>query len=408
VKKLLRKLPLLLILAAVLGGLVYGFRPVPAAVEVAEVKRGRLRMTVEKEGKTRIKQRYVVSAPLAGRMQRVTLKPGDYLQQQTPLAVIEPVNPTLLDTRARAETRARVQGAQAALMRAHVKLKRARVAKGYAEKEHERLRRLGSGAASQQELENAALKEGTTGEEMHEAEFGVQVAEFELAQAEAALSFLEPPPGVLSSFFMGAAHQPDRKFPIPSPIPRGKVLKVLKESSAVVTPGTEIMEVGDPESLEAEVDLLTPDAVKVRPQMLVLLEHWGGDAPLEGRVRLVEPAGFTKTSALGVEEQRVNVIIDFQLPRDYRGAVGDAFRVEARIIIWEGKNVLKIPAGALFRHGDGWAVYVMADDKAALRPVKMGHNNGLEAEILGGLDEGERVVVHPGDKIKDGVAIAPR
>ena len=398
-KKLLRKLPLLLVSAAVVAGLVYGFRPVPAAVDVAEVKRGPLRVTVDKEGKTRIKQRYIVSAPLVGRMRRVTLKPGDYVQKQMPLAVIEPVNPTLLDARARAETRARVQAAEAGLKRAGVKRKRAQVAEEYARREHDRLKRLGSGAAAQQELENAALKERTTGEELKEAAFGVQVAEFELAQAQAAQSFLDPP---------SPDAKPERTFAILTPIPRGKVLRVIKESTAVVTPGTEIMEVGDPESLEAEVDLLTPDAVKVRPGMLVLLEHWGGDKPLKGHVRLVEPAGFTKTSALGVEEQRVNVIIDFRLPEKYRGAVGDAFRVEARIIVWEGQDVLQVPAGALFPHGKGRAVFVMQGGKAVLRPVTVGHNNGLEAEILAGLEEGERVVVYPGDKIKEGVAITPR
>jgi HlyD family secretion protein len=402
VKKLLRKLPLPLTVAAIVAGLVYGFWPKPTAVDLAEVRRGPFRMTVEKEGKTRIKQRYVVSAPLAGRMKRVALKPGASVDDKTTLVVIEPVNPTLLDSRARAETRARVQAAQAALKRAHVKLNRCRVAERFAVKEHDRLKSLGASAASQQELENAALKEKTSCEEKNEAQFGVDVAKFELAQAEAALSFMDPPaPGMPS----------DRTFPIVCPIHRGKVLRVMKESSAVVTPGTEIMEVGDPEGpegLEAEVDLLTPDAVKVRRGMRALLEHWGGEKPLEGKVRLVEPGAFTKTSALGVEEQRVNVIIDFKLQEGYRGAVGDAFRVEARIIIWEGKDVLQIPAGALFRHGDGWAVYVMEDGKAVLRPVKVGHNNGLEAEVLSGLEVGERVVVHPGDKIKDGVAITPR
>ena len=398
-KKLLRKLPLLLLLAAILAGLAYAFRPLPAAVDLAEVRRGPLRMTVEKEGKTRCKQRYMVSAPLAGLMRRVPLKPGAYVDGRTPLVVIEPVNPTLLDVRAVAESEARVKAARAALAKAKIKFKRAGVAEEFALKEHDRLKRLGAGAASQQELENAALKQTTTCEEKREAEFGVQVAEFELAQAEAARSFMEPPaPGTSS----------DRTFPIPSPIPRGKVLRVLKESRCVVTPGTEILEVGDPDSLEAEVDLLTPDAVKVRRGMPALLEHWGGDKPLDGQVRLVEPGAFTKTSALGVEEQRVNVIIDFRLPEKYRGAVGDAFRVEARIIIWEGKDVLQVPAGALFRHGDGWAVFVLANGKAVLRPVQVGHNNGLQAEILGGLDEGERVVIHPGDRIKDGVAIAPR
>lgn len=398
-KKLLRKLPLLLFVGAVIAALAYGFRPVPAAVDLAEVRRGPLRVTVEKEGKTRIKQRYVVSAPLSGRMLRLKVKPGDAVDGHTPLAIIEPVNPTLLDTRARAETQARVQGTEAGLSRAQVKLKRARVAELYARMEHDRLKRLGAGAASLQELENAALKERTAGEEAAEAAFGVKVAKFDLDQARAALKFMEPQsPGEMATW----------SFPVSAPIERGKVLRVMKESTTIVTPGTEILEVGDPEKLEAEIDLLTPDAVKVRKGARVLLEHWGGEKPLEGHVRLVEPSGFTKTSALGVEEQRVNVIIDFTLPEQYRGAVGDAFRVEARIIVWEGKDVLQVPAGALFRHGDGWAVFVFADGKAVRRAVTVGHNNGLEAEVVQGLEVGERVVVHPGDKIKDGVAIAPR
>jgi HlyD family secretion protein len=402
VKKLLRKLPLLLFLAGVIAALVYGFRPVPAAVDLAEVKRGPLQVTVEKEGKTRIKQRYMVSAPLAGRMARVLLKPGDRVPADRPLAEIEPVDPTLLDARARAETTARVQEKESNLKRAEAKKEGDRLSSVYARMEHDRLKRLGQGAASLQELENAALKEHTTAEKLKEAELGVKVAKFELAQAQAALTFTEPASPV------SPGEKSKRIFSVLSPIDGGKVLRVLKESETIVTPGMEIMEVGDPTRLEAEIDLLTPDAVKVSPGAVVLLEHWGGET-LKGTVRLIEPAGFTKTSALGVEEQRVNVIVDFTLPEKYRPVVGDAFRVEAKIIVWEGQDVLKVPAGALFRSRDGWAVFVYsADGKAARRSVKIGHNNGLEAEVLEGLAEGDRVVVHPGDKIKDGVAIAPR
>jgi HlyD family secretion protein len=195
---------------------------------------------------------------------------------------------------------------------------------------------------------------------------------------------------------------------IRSPISRGKVLKVSQESETIITAGTPIMEIGDPEDIEAEIDVLTTDAVKVRRGAKAYLLHWGGDTPIVGHVRLTEPSGFTKVSALGVEEQRVYVIIDFKVPRDWQGQVRDAYRVEARIVTWEGEDVLKVPAGALFRQGKEWSVYVMADGKASLRTVKIGHNNGLEAEVLDGLSEREQVLLHPGDKIKDGVAIVAR
>jgi HlyD family secretion protein len=169
-----------------------------------------------------------------------------------------------------------------------------------------------------------------------------------------------------------------------------------------------LLELGDPANLELIVDVLSTDAVKISKGAPVFLEHWGGERPLKGRVRTVEPAAFTKISALGVEEQRVWVVADFDDPPDQRPQLGDAYRVEARIVIWQGDDVLKIPAGALFRHGEGWAVYAVVEGKAVLRPVDVGHNNGLEAEIVEGLREGEPVVVHPSDRIKDGVAVGPR
>jgi HlyD family secretion protein len=194
-----------------------------------------------------------------------------------------------------------------------------------------------------------------------------------------------------------------------SPVrPDLQVLRVHQESACVVTPGLKLVEVGNPANIEVEIDLLSSDAVKVKKGDRVLIEHWGGSKPLEGRVRVIEPSGFLKVSALGVEEQRVYVIIDFTSPRPEWERLGDGYRVEARIVIWEGQKVRKVPSGALFRNGKGWAVFVIEEGKAVRREVEIDHNNGREAEVLSGLEEGEQVVVHPGDKVKEGVAVAPR
>jgi HlyD family secretion protein len=382
------------------GGLVYVFLPAPAAVDLAAAGRGPLRLTVDQEGKTRIKERYVITAPLAGQMPRIPLKAGDPVEAgKTLLTVIEPVDPALLDDRARSEQEARVKRAEAARLQAQANLKRARATLDYAEKESRRQRTLlQTRSASQSDLDNAVQREQTAAQDVRAGEFGVQVADFELEQAKAALLRSRP-------------HSPgDPDWPrleVRAPI-SGKVLHVYEENAEVLTAGTKLVELGDPADLECEIDVLSTDAVKIAPGAKVFLEHWGGERPLLGRVRRVEPAGFTKTSALGVEEQRVWVRVDFTEPLEVRQQLGDAYRVEARIVIWEAENVLKVPAGALFRHDGGWAVFVATEGKAVLRPVRIGHSNGLEAEVLGGLAEGEQVVLHPGDKLKDGSAIAPR
>lgn len=421
VKKLLKRVPLLLFVAGLIAALAYGFRPSPLPVDLAAVGRGPLRVTVDEDGRTRIKQRYVVSAPLEGRMQRVEFKPGDKVR--SPLLVIEPPAAALLDPRARDEAAARERAAASRLDQAKANRSEAQASEGFAQAEYDRLRRLT--APAQEELERAQMKHRTAEERVQAAQFGVHVAKYELELARAALRFTEPAlPGEASALGglagwlrwrsapytepVSPGKASARRFEVPPPIPNGRVLRVMKESATVVQPGTEILEVGDPEILEAEIDLLTTDAVKVPPKAMALLEHWGGKGPLKGHVRLIEPSGFMKVSALGVEEQRVNVLIDFTVPPEYRGRIGDAYRVEARIIVWEGKDVLKVPSGALSRRGKSQAVFVLGEGKAELRPIKVGHNNGLEAEILDGLAEGEQVVLHPGDKIKDGVAIVPR
>jgi HlyD family secretion protein len=384
----------------VVGLLAYSFWPRPVEVDVTPVVRGPLRVTVDEDGKTRIKDRYVVSAPLAGRVQRISLRPGDRVAAgNTVLAVIEPADPALLDDRARAEAEARVKASEAARRQAVPKLERVRHTHVLAVHELERIRRLAAGSGvSQQDLEAAQNKERTAQEEVRTAQFALQIADFELDLARAALTRTRPrSPGDVENWH----------FPILAPV-NGLVLRVFQESSVVVTPGQRLLEVGDPSELEVEVDVLSSDAVKVAPGAKVLLEHWGGEQPLLGQVRLVEPSGFLKVSALGVEEQRVNVIIDFLDPPQQRLRLGDAYRVEARIIIWSADDVLKVPAGSLFRHGEDWAVFVIEGGRAQLRGVQVGRSNGLETEVKAGLAEGQVVILHPGDKILPGGRVEGR
>jgi len=368
------------------GALIYLFWPAPVDVDVAPAVRGPLLVTVDREGKTRVRERYVVSAPLAGRLRRIELHPGDMVKEgETVLAVIEPVDPSLLDARARAEAEAKENAAKEARSLAETNLSQAR-------SELERARRLlPSGGIAREEYDRAEHRERA-------ATFALKIAEFELAQARAALLHIRPrSPGETDASWLF----------IRSPI-TGCVLEVFQENSRVLMAGMELLCIGDTGDLECVIDVLSTDAVKVRPGARAFLEHWGGGGPLLGRVRRVEPGGFMKVSALGVEEQRVNVLIDLVEPREKWERLGDAYRVEARIVVWEGENVLKVPAGALFRRGEGWAVFRVINGKARLAPVRIGHGNGLETEVLEGLDESDQVVVHPSDRVQDGTRVAPR
>jgi HlyD family secretion protein len=369
------------------------------------------------------------------------MDPGDkVIAGKTLLTMIEPRDPELLDARTIAQTEARVKAAEATLRRAEPVLESARAAQAFAEAEVVRMRKAYEGKGiSLSELESAEMLNRQRSEELRSARVSEDIAKFELDQARAALLRTKPraeksggtqqakkpeivPAAAESTALEGngnasskeesqtssdAAVEPDWEFPVYSPID-GVVLRVMQESSAVVTPGTPLIEVGDPADLEVEIDVLSRDAVKVHPGDTVLLEHWGGEAPLIGRVRVVEPSGFTKISTLGVEEQRVWVIVDFVDPIEKRPTLGDAYRVEARIIIDEVHDVLKIPTSALFRVGGDTAVFRVENNVAHEHKVKVGRQNGLEAEILEGLSEGDQVVLHPSDQIKDGVRIRQR
>ena len=380
--------------------IAYGFWPKPVAVELATVSRGPLQATINEDGKTRIKERYVVSMPLSGRIHRVELRAGDMVEAgKTVVTTIEPTDPELLDPRSRAQAEARVKSAETARQQAVPSLERARTAYEFAKTELERAKRLyASETLSHQELDNAEQKERTTAEELKSSQFALQIAEFELELARAAL---------LRTYPKTTDDSGTWSFEIFAPI-TGRVLRVFQESSAVVPLGAHLLELGDPNDLEVEIDVLSADAVKIKSGAKVLLEHWGGEAPLLGRVRLVEPAAFLKISALGVEEQRVNVIVDFIDPLAKRAGLGDAYRAEARIVVWEGANVLKVPAMSLFREADNWAVFAVQNHKATLRRVEIGHRNDREAEVLNGLTENVQVIVHPSDKVTHGVNVRVR
>lgn len=395
----LRRILLGIFVLAFVGALVYGFLPQPVAVDLALVERGSLRVTVDEDGKTRIRERYVVSTPLAGRLLRIELDPGDPVEAgKTLIAAIEPSEPELLDERTRAQAEARVKAAEAANEQARAQLKRAQAAYDFAAAEFLRTQGLlAKKMVSRDVFDKAEYERRAGAEELQAARSAVRIAEYELELAKAALLSTRP----------NHFDQADTwRFEILSPID-GRVLQVFEESATVVPAGARLMELGDPGDLEVVVDVLSSDAARIRPGAEVVLEHWGGE-PLPGRVRLIEPAAFTKVSALGVEEQRVNVIVDLLAPPEERPGLGDGFRVEARIVTWEGEKVLKAPAGALFRHSEDWAVFVDQGGTARLRRIEAGHSNGLETEILAGLEEGQRVVLHPSDRIEDGVAIAPR
>lgn len=398
-----------LAVAALAGLLAWGFAPIPVEVETATVACGDLTVTVEHEGRARVRERYVVSAPLAGRLGRIGLRPGDPVSPGgAPLAWIEPADPALLDARERAMAEARVSAARAALERAVPELDAARTARMQAQWDLERARSLRvRQGISESEYEAAVTAERAASANERAAEFSRKVAEYELRQAEAALIHATSDANAPSDAAGSRAGAPAARFEIPAPV-SGVVLRVFQESATVVAPGTPLVEVGDPEDLECEVDVLSADAVRVEPGQRARLDHWGGPEPLEARVRTREPAAFTKISALGVEEQRVNIILDILDPPDRRAALGDGYRVEAAIVVDERRNVLKAPSGALFRRGDAWAVFVVENGRAVERPVRPGVGDGFETEILEGLREGEVVVPHPTDRVRHGVRVRPR
>jgi HlyD family secretion protein len=395
------KLRHVIITVAVLGiaGLaVFAFRPRPILVDIGTVRRGPLQVTVDIEGKTRVRERHVVSSPLAGTLARPRLKAGDCVEANAVVAQLRPVAPPLLDVRTRAEVEGRARSAADAMRQAEANLSRARSVSELATREVKRARALAAtGSISQDALERAEFDASARAREAEVAEHGLDVTRHDREVAQAAL--LQTRGLVRTS----ASEQ----WNITSPV-TGAVLRILQESEAVVQPGTPLFELGDVGDLELIAQVLTTDAVAILPGAPVIVERWGGSKPLHARVRRVEPSAFTKISALGVEEQRVNVLADFEDPPQALQGLGDGYRVELRIVVADVRDALLVPVSATFRQGPAWAVFVLANGRARLRELKLGRRNETDAEVLGNASAGEQVVLYPGETLRDGGRVEPR
>jgi HlyD family secretion protein len=397
-----RKHPVITSLAVLIVALLtWGFWPQPVFIESAAVQRGPLTITIEEEGRTRVVDRYVISAPVDGVACRQQLDVGDEVTQGQVLLGITPLESQVLDPRSRVQTKAQVAAAESALHAAEQQAQAAEAAARLAVIEHKRLKPLvEKGVISTDAYDKAATEVETTAAAKRSADFQVEVARYELQAAKTVLEYT-------AADRLAAKGEPAERIPVTSPID-GKVLKVTRECEGPVRTGDSLLEVGDPRVLEVEVDVLSADAVKIKPGMKVLFERWGGEQPLEGVVRLIEPVGFLKISALGVEEQRVWIISDFTSPAEQWQRVGDGYRVEAKFILWHEDDVLQVPASSLFRYKEGWAVFVVENHHAKRRVVKVGQRNGLTAQILEGVSEGEAVVNHPSDDVEDGKRVKER
>jgi HlyD family secretion protein len=384
------------IAVAVVAVLFYAFRPQPLLVDTAVAERGALQVTVEEEARTRLIDRFVVSAPVAGYLQRITLRAGDAVRAGVPLLVIEPMPSEVLDARTRAAAEARVAAAQAALHAAEEQADAAQAGAELAQAEFTRIARLYENRQVSAELSDRSQAEARrSAATLRAARHAVEVARYELEIARTALAH-------------SAAAPADRERIVVSSPVDGRVLRLRRESEGVVARAEPLLEIGDPRALEVVAEVLSDAAVRIAPGTRVLLQRWGGEGALEARVHTVEPSGFTKISALGVEEQRVLIIADLVSPPAVWAALGDGYRVEARFVLWEADDVLQIPASALFRSGDGWSVFVIDGDRVHLRHITVGQRGGLRAQVLDGLREGERLVIHPDQTLRDGTRIVER
>ena len=387
----------LVIIAGFAALLAYGFMPTPLDVQVVQPEIGSLQITVNDDGETRIRENYIISVSVAVKMLRVDLQEGDsVLAGETEIARIQPSDPSLLDARTRAEAEARVQVAMAAYTHSRSEVDRAKESLDLAKREFERAKQLiESRAMSQSEFDvkDNALRLAYA--DLRSAESALSVAGYEIDQAKAAVEY------ITSTF------DPNDKnlFKVIAPI-SGKVLEVYREDSGVVESGTPIVRIGDPSDLEIVIDILSTDAVKVRPGDKVIIEHWGGEQPLAAVVRLVEPSAFLKVSALGVEEKRVNVIADFVDPVEERMTLGDGFRIEARIVVDETPDdSLKVPSGVLFRKADKWHAFRVVEGVAEQLDVVPGRSNGIETEVLSGITKDDPLVLHPSELIQSGTRV---
>lgn len=395
VTRWIKRVLLTLLAVAIVAAVVSAWRPKPLAVEVAEVTRGELRVEVSEDGRTRVKDRYVVYAPLAGNLARIELDAGDAIDEGEVLARIAPLPTPLLDGRTREQSQANLEAARAAVKQAAAQAKRASASLNFAQGEVKRLEPLvDRGASTRAELDRALLQVKTLRSDVESAKFATRVAKHQERMAASALERFEDP---------NSGSEPDQ-FVIHSPI-TGKVLTIHRESEGVTNPGAPLVELGDPRALEIVVDVLTRDAVRIQSGAEAMVERWGGD-PLPAKVVLVEPSAFTRMSSLGVEEQRVNVILDLQAPYEAWSKLGEGYRVEARMTVWHEEDVVKVPTAALFRSGDDWAVFCVEGEHAKVCPVVLGERSRREAQVLGGVEPGQTVIVHPSDAVADGTLVA--
>ncbi|MCF8473345.1 MAG: HlyD family efflux transporter periplasmic adaptor subunit [Emcibacter sp.] len=383
-----------------LGLLIYAFIPEAEKVDLVSVHRGDVVIALDGEGKTRIRDIYVVSAPIEGRVMRIESEPGDnVVAGKTVIATMIPADPKFLDHRTETQARADVLGAEAALSLSESKLNSALASLDFAKAEYERSSALYKrGNISIARLEQMELQLKMRNAEVETARADLKVMESRLIAAKAQLV------------------QPDddwkqEKGPcqlcVHAPVD-GKVLRILHESEGVIPTGTPLVEVGNPENLEIVIEMLSRYAVKIRAGDMALIKRWGGGQNIRAQVRVVEPSGYTKISALGVEEQRVNIILDFIDPIEIWRSLGNAYRVEASIIVDKAENGLVIPVSALFRHNEQWSVFILKEGRALLQAVSVGRKNDWEAEIISGLDERDQVIIHPGNNVTDGTRIAAR
>lgn len=398
---LTRRRVLAAIIAAALAALLWlAFRPQPVPVDLATVTRGPLEVTVEAEGVTRIREVYQVSAPLAGYTARSPVEVGDPVTAfETVVAAIAPATPAFLDARAREEAEAAVTEGQAALRAAEARVAQRVSDLDYATAQHDRAAALaGRGVIPQSSLDDAALRLRVAETALDAARSEREMAEATLARARAALI------GPLSSESPGADDACCVEITAPA---SGHVLSIVNRSARLVQPGEPLLEIGEPGDLEIEVDLLSSDAVRIASGAAAYVERWGGP-PLAARVRRIDPAAFTKVSALGIEQQRVRVYLDFADQGSGLGSLGDSFRVYVRIVEWRGEDVLQVPISSLFRIDDAWAVFRIESDRVRLAPLEIGRRSAQSAEVLAGLSAGDRVVTHPGDRVEAGTRVVVR
>lgn len=377
--------------------LVVAFGPRAVEVDMARVAVRPLQETVGHEGKTRVHDRYMISAPVAGRVGRIDLRPGDtVVGGKTVVATFVPAAPPLLDVRTRAETTARVRAAEGVVAQARATLAEAEGRQALAVTSRSRTAALfASGLVSRADRDQVETAAATATEATREARAAVATAEHQLDAARAAL------------VQAAGSRDGDGDLVLHAPI-TGVVLRRLQESSAVVPAGEPLVEIANPSDLEIAADFLSTDAVKIRTGMPALVDRWGGGETLHARVTTVEPFGFLKVSALGVEEQRVNVIVGFDDPRSVWEALGDGYRVDVRVVLWQSEGVLTVPTSALFRRDDDWAVFAVTNGRAHLKVVRVGHRTELLAEVLDGLRADDRVIAHPSDEVADGARVEPR